>query len=83
MQRLCKSKSNYFWFNDCLFWLDSWGFFKIDANKYGCHFNRIKEKGISISAASNDWINVMGSQTEPYSAGSPDLPTMILMVLLP
>ena len=37
----------------------------------------LKNKGISISAASNDWINVMGSPTEPYSAGSPDVPTMI------
>ena len=37
----------------------------------------LKDKGISISAASNDWINVMGSPTEPYSAGSPDVPTMI------
>ena len=37
----------------------------------------LKDKGISISAASNDWINVMGSPTEPYSAGSPDAPTMI------
>ena len=37
----------------------------------------LKNKGISISAASNDWINEMGSTIEPYSAGSPDVPTMI------
>jgi hypothetical protein len=37
----------------------------------------LKNKGISISAASNDWINEMGSPIEPYSAGSPDVPTMI------
>ena len=37
----------------------------------------LKNKGISIYAASNDWINEMGSTIEPYSAGSPDVPTMI------
>ena len=42
----------------------------------------LKNKGVSISAASNDWINIMGSPTEPYSASSPDVPTMI-WVLLP
>ena len=30
-----------------------------------------------IPDLSNDWINTMGNPTEPYSAGTPDVPTMI------
>ena len=37
----------------------------------------LKNKGATISAASNDWINKMGYPTEPYSAATPDVPTMI------
>ena len=37
----------------------------------------VKKSGVSITAASNDWISAMGNPTEPYSAGTPDVPTMI------
>ena len=37
----------------------------------------LKDTGVSITAASNNWIVTMGNPTEPYSAGTPDLPTMI------
>lgn len=39
--------------------------------------SELKDRGVSITTASNDWINTMGNPTEPYSAGTPDVPTMI------
>jgi len=39
--------------------------------------SELKATGVSITAASNDWIVTMGNPTEPYSAGTPDVPTMI------
>ena len=39
--------------------------------------SELKDTGVSITAASNNWIVTMGNPTEPYSAGTPDLPTMI------
>ena len=39
--------------------------------------SELKDTGVSITAASNNWIVTMGNPTEPYSAGTPDLPSMI------
>ena len=39
--------------------------------------NELKEKGTSISAASENWVEFMGSPSSPDDANVPDTPTMI------
>jgi hypothetical protein len=51
-------------------------------NDMAFRLNELKDKGVEISAASENWIEFMGSPTTPYVANAPDMPTMIFWGLI-
>lgn len=44
--------------------------------------SELKAKGIDISAASDNWIEFMGNPITPYTANTPDVPTMVFWGLI-